>query len=134
MTLSILWFQLMPRKVFGDARRQVRRFASRAEAATVTARQSRLVDRGGLSISSDSSSQSSAESLACSGPNNSVTAPMNTDNSLSSICISSAYIELENDSFVFIGSSSFVLYGAQQKTGLSGAQSVFPTNTVTPHA
>ena len=66
------------------------RFASLAEAAIVTARQFRLVDRGGLSISFDSSSQSSAESLATSGPNSSVTAPMNADNSRSAMSISAA--------------------------------------------
>src|SRR5271166_3770742 len=68
------------------SRAPVTRFASRAEAATVTARQSRLVDRGAQSINSDSSSQSSAESRACSGPNNSFTAPMNDANSRSAKC------------------------------------------------
>jgi len=83
----------------------------------VTARQSRLVDRGGLSISSDSSSQSSAESLACSGPNNSVTAPMNADNSLSSLCIWSVYAELENDSFMFIGYSLISALARSKRLG-----------------
>jgi hypothetical protein len=64
----------------------------------VTARQSRLVARGDPSISSDASSQSSAESLACSGPNNSVTASMNADNSRSAIWIWSPQGELQNDS------------------------------------
>jgi hypothetical protein len=50
------------------------RFASRADAAIVTARQLQPSDRGGLSMSSDCSSQSSAESRPCSGPYNSVTA------------------------------------------------------------
>ena len=57
----------------------------------MTVRQSRLVDRGGQSINSDSSSQSFAESRACSGPNNSFTAPMNDANSMSEmylLCIS----------------------------------------------
>src|SRR5216683_352449 len=81
------------------------RFASRAEAAIVTARQSRLVDRGWLSIS-NSSSQSTAESWACSGPSNSFTALMNAENSRSAICICSLQMEVENDSLVFIGSSS----------------------------
>ena len=46
------------------------RSANRAEAAIVTARQFLSVDKGGLSINSDSSSQSCAENLACSGPYN----------------------------------------------------------------
>jgi hypothetical protein len=82
------------------------RFASRAEAAIVTARQCRLVDPGWLSINSNSSSQSTAESWACSGPSNSFTALMNAENSRSAICICSLQIELEKDSFVSIGSSS----------------------------
>jgi hypothetical protein len=44
------------------------RFASRAEAAIVSARQSWLEDPGWLSINSNSSRQSIAESWACSGP------------------------------------------------------------------
>jgi hypothetical protein len=72
----------------------------------VTARQSRLVDPGWLSIKSNSSSQSTAEIWACSGPNNSFTALMNAENSRSAICGCCLQIELENDSFVFIGSSS----------------------------
>src|SRR6266446_10965256 len=82
------------------------RFASRAEAAIVTARQCRLVDPGLLSIDSNSSSQSTAESWACSAPCNSFTALMNAQNSRSAICICSLQIELENDSFLLIGSSS----------------------------
>src|SRR5712671_6335573 len=82
------------------------RFASRAEAAIVTDRQCRLVDPGLLSIDSNSSSQSTAESWACSGPCNSFTALMNAQNSRSAICICSLQIELENDSFLLIGSSS----------------------------
>src|SRR5208282_1259826 len=74
----------------------ITRFANRAEAATVTARQSRLVDRGGQSLNSDSSSQSSAQSGACSGPNNSVTARMNADNSRSAMLIWSSQVELRN--------------------------------------
>src|ERR1700677_585685 len=69
-----------------QSRARVTRFANRAAAAPVTVRQSRLVDRGGQSINSDSSSQSSAESRACSGPNNSFTAPMNDANSRSAKC------------------------------------------------
>jgi hypothetical protein len=72
----------------------------------VTARQSRLVDPRWLSINSDSSSQSAAESSACSGPSNSFTALMNAANSRSAICVCCLQIELENDFFVFIGSSS----------------------------
>jgi len=48
---------------------------------------------------------STAESWACSGPCNSFTALMNAENSRSAICICSSQIELENDSFVFIGFS-----------------------------
>ena len=53
------------------------RFASRVDAAIVINRQSRLVNPGRVSINTNSSSQSSAASLACSEPNNSVTALMN---------------------------------------------------------
>src|ERR1700686_4148500 len=49
------------------------RFASRLDAAIVIDRQSRLVQPGRASINTNSSSQSSAASLACSEPNNSVT-------------------------------------------------------------
>lgn len=72
----------------------------------MTARQSRLVDPDWLSIKSNSSSQSIAESWACSGPCNSFTALMNAENSRSAICVCSLQIELENDSFVSIGSLS----------------------------
>ena len=72
----------------------------------MTARQCRLVDPGWLSINSDSSSQSTSESWACSGPNNSFTALMNAENSRYAICVCSSQVELENDSFVSIGSSS----------------------------
>ena len=72
----------------------------------MTARQCRLVDPGWLSINSNSSSQSTAESWACSGPCNSFTALMNAANSRSAICICSLQIELENDSFVSIAFSS----------------------------
>jgi len=82
------------------------RVASRAEAAIVTARQSRLVDPGRLSISSNSSSQSTADSRAWSGPCNSFTALMNAENSRSAIRVCFLQIELKNESFVFIGSSS----------------------------
>lgn len=68
------------------------------------ARQSRLVDPDWLSIKSNSSSQSNAEIWACSGPNNCFTALMNDESSRSAICVCSLQIELENDSFVFIGS------------------------------
>jgi len=72
----------------------------------VTARQSRLVDREGLSIRSDSSSQSSAESRACSGPNSMVTARMKAANSRSAMCTWSSYVESRNDDVVFTGSSA----------------------------
>ena len=71
----------------------------------MTARQSRLVARGGLSVSSDSSRQSSVESLACSGPNNSVSARMNADNSRSAMLIWSSQVELQNDSSLSMGPS-----------------------------
>src|SRR5216683_3454821 len=82
------------------------RFASRAEAAIVTSRQCRLVVPGWLSINSNSSSQSNAESWAWSGPSNSFTALMNAENSRSAISVCSLQMEVENDSLVFIGSSS----------------------------
>jgi hypothetical protein len=63
------------------------RLASRTEAATVTDPQSRPVDPGKASIDSSSSTQSSAASLACSGPNNSVTALMKAPNSRSAMTI-----------------------------------------------
>src|SRR5277367_3241743 len=63
------------------------RVAKRPDAAIVTVRQSRLVKAVELSINSNSSSQSCAESLACSGPNNSVTAATNDANSRSANCI-----------------------------------------------
>ena len=71
----------------------------------MTARQCRFVDPVWLFINSNSSSQSTAESWACSGPNNSFTALMNAENSRSAICVCCLQIELENDS-LFIGSSS----------------------------
>src|SRR3984885_9118754 len=89
---------------FDDLGLEPPRFTNRAEAATVTARQSRLVARGGRSISSDSSSQSSVESLACSGSNNSVTARRNADNSRSAMLIRSLQVELQNDSSLSMGS------------------------------
>jgi hypothetical protein len=59
------------------------RFVNRTEAAIVILRQSLWVDRGDISINSDSWSQSSADSLASSAPNNSATAAMNAENSRS---------------------------------------------------
>src|SRR5580765_6594800 len=56
-----------------------------SEVGTVIACQLRTSDRGGLSINSDSSSQSSVESLACSGPYNSLSAPRNVDSSHSTL-------------------------------------------------
>jgi hypothetical protein len=81
---------------------EVSRFAIFAKAATVTARQSRPVDRSGLSVDSNSSSQSSAASLACSGPNNSVTALVKADNSRSAISVWSAQVRLPNVSSLFM--------------------------------
>ena len=62
------------------------RFVSRADVAIVTERQSRASDRGRLSITSDSSSQSSVASFACSGPNNFVTAAIKESSSRSARC------------------------------------------------
>jgi hypothetical protein len=59
------------------------RSGNRAEAAIVTVRQFLSVDKGGLSVNSDSSSQSCAESLACSPPYNFVTAETKEDSSCS---------------------------------------------------
>jgi hypothetical protein len=56
-------------------------FASRADAAIVIDRQSRPVNPGRVSVNTNSSSQSSTASLACSEPNNSVTALMNAPSS-----------------------------------------------------
>jgi hypothetical protein len=70
------------------------RFASRAEAAIVTARQCRLVDPGWPSIIFNSSSQSTAESWACSGPCNSFTALMNAENSRSARRIPNTIVQL----------------------------------------
>src|SRR5207302_8779939 len=96
--------------VFGELpimrSRRSNRFAGRAEAAIVTSRQCRLVVPGWLSINSNSSSQSNAESWAWSGPSNSFTALMNAENSRSAISVCSLQMEVENDSLVFIGSSS----------------------------
>jgi hypothetical protein len=81
------------------------RFANRADAAIVTAHQFRISDRGELSMSSDSSIQSFAASLACSGPCEALTAAMNADNSRSAKCIWSVYNESENDSLCIVISS-----------------------------
>src|SRR6266478_3894968 len=68
------------------------RFASRADAAIVIDRQSRLVNPGMASTNTNSSSQSSAASLACSEPNNSVTALMNAPSSRSAMVINLANV------------------------------------------
>src|ERR1700683_1343919 len=96
-------YQSMP-QAFGDLGLEAPDFPTEPGAAAVPARQSRLVARGGLSISSASSSQSSVESLACSGPNNSVTARRNADNSRSAMLIRSLQVELQNDSSLSMGS------------------------------
>jgi hypothetical protein len=59
------------------------RFAKRAEAAIVTARQFLSAGVAALSTDSDSSSQSCAESRACSEPCNLVTAEMKENSSRS---------------------------------------------------
>ena len=80
------------------------RLASLAEAATVTLRQCRLADLGSFSTASASSSQSSAAGLACSGPNNFVTALTNARNSRSALRSWSAHGEVETDPLVFTAS------------------------------
>jgi len=70
------------------------RLASRADAAIVMNRHSRVVDSGIRSIDSSSSSQSSAEILPCSRPYNSVTALMKAANSRSAMLIRQAKFEL----------------------------------------
>jgi hypothetical protein len=60
----------------------------------VTARQCRLVDPGWPSIIFNSSSQSTAESWACSGPCNSFTALMNAENSRSARRIPNTIVQL----------------------------------------
>ena len=67
-------------------------FASRADDAIVIDRQSRLVNPGKSSVNTNSSSQSSAASLACSKPNNSVTALMNAPSSRSAMVINLANV------------------------------------------
>ncbi len=79
------------------------RLASLAAPPTVTARHSRFVDRGGLSINSASLSQSSAASRACSDPNISATARMNAANSRSAICTWFSQVESKNDDVGFTG-------------------------------
>ncbi len=88
--------------IFCSRREAASRPASLTAAATVTARHSRFVDRCGMSMTSDSSSQSSAESLASSGPNKSVTAAMNADSSVPAVRISSSQDDLLNDSSLLI--------------------------------
>ncbi len=70
------------------------RLASRVEALAVINRHSR-VEAGRSSILINSCSQSSAESAACSDPNNFVTALKNADSSCSAIVARSAQPELE---------------------------------------
>src|SRR5579863_53087 len=97
---------------------KVRRFASVAAAAIVTARHFWLVDLR-LSISSASPSQSSAESLASSEPNNSVTALINADSSRSAISISAAQFELQKCFCESIKSASTFL-SSQRRQILTG--------------
>jgi hypothetical protein len=91
----------------------VSRFASLAETAIVTARQLPLVDKAGLSIRSNSSSQSSAASFASSDPYRCVTARRNADNSRPAICIWSAQLESQNCSQLFIESASIFVPAPQ---------------------
>jgi len=70
------------------------RLASRVEALAVINRHSRI-EAGRSSILINSCSQSSAESAACSDPNNFVTALKNADSSCSAIVARSAQPELE---------------------------------------
>ncbi len=87
---AILWYQSTRRVALHGPSGGFSRLASWAAAATVTDPQSRLVGPGKASINSSSSTQSSAASLACSGPNNSVTALMKAPSSRSAMTISSA--------------------------------------------
>src|SRR5580692_9967387 len=80
------------------------RFASRADAAIVINHQSRLVNPGRVSVNTNSSSQSSAASLACSEPNNSVTALMNAPSSRSAMVINLANVGLS----LFVSSSTIL--------------------------
>src|SRR5579871_4258407 len=80
----------------------VSRLANRTDAAIVAARQSPASDRRELSTRSNSSSQSSAASPACTGPYNSLTAAMNEDSSRSATRVCSPQIESENNSCWFI--------------------------------
>ena len=86
------------------------RLESWAAVATVTDPQSRLVGPGKASINSSSSTQSSAASLACSGPNNSVTALMKARNSRSAktIRFASAGLWLFFHSYSGIGCRSLI--------------------------
>src|SRR5437868_14321459 len=69
------------------------RVASRAETLRVICLHSRF-EAGRPSIATNSCNQSSAESSACSDPNNSFTARMNAANSCSAILISSEQLKL----------------------------------------
>jgi hypothetical protein len=72
----------------------ISRLASRAEAATVTSRQSQPASPYELSINANSSSQTSVKNLAGSEPNNSVTALINANNSRSAMLAGSAQVDL----------------------------------------
>ena len=87
-----------------DAAR-VRLFANRAEAAILPPLPLSTGGPRRPSITSDSSSQSCVESLACSGPNNSVIAQMNADNSRSTMRIWSSQGESQNHSSLYLGPS-----------------------------
>src|SRR5690348_9697049 len=87
---AILSYHLVLPVTAADGCVAFNRFANRADAAMVTARQFRSDDKGGSSIKSDSSSQSLAESQACSGPYNCVTAAMKEDSSRSASCVCSS--------------------------------------------
>jgi hypothetical protein len=97
------------------------RLANRAAAAIVTACQFRASDLGGLSMSSDSSNQSSAESFACSGPYNFDTAATKDDNSRSAKCVCSSYIESEKELALCIWIPAGAAYNQLEQKPESGS-------------
>jgi len=90
----------------GEGMAVVSRLANRARAATVTRRQSRLVDPGSAASDSSSCSQTSAASLACCGPQSSVTAFTNAASSRSASAINSTQFGLPDGFCAFTVFSS----------------------------
>jgi hypothetical protein len=99
----------------------VGRPASCAEAATLTSCQLSVVDPGRLSINFNSFSRSFAASVAPSGPNNSIIAPMNAANSHSATVIVSA-----QDGFrlIVFSSTEYVAFHAWLFTILEAEQTL----------